>query len=66
MSAGTLKSLLASMPDDYEVTVCDTAGIDWPILAVTDGGEENAVILDVGTQDDIEAGEQWPIGWESV
>jgi hypothetical protein len=66
MSVGTMLELLAGMPRDYELTVCDVQGNDWPILAVTDGGEENAAIIDLGTQDDVEAAEEWPLGWDHV
>ncbi len=66
MSVGSLRLQLANLPDDYEVTICDTHGQDWPILAVTDGGEEGAAIIDIGTQDDVAVTEEWPIGWDHV
>lgn len=66
MSVGSLRMQLAALPDDFEVTVCDAQGQDWPILAVTDGGEERSCIVDIGTQDDLDVAAQWPIGWDHV
>ncbi len=66
MSVGTLIDLLARIPLDREVIICDPQGNDHDILAVTDGGEEGIGIIDLGTQDDIAATEEWPIGWNRV
>ncbi len=66
MSVGSLIEQLLALPADYEMVICDGQGQDWPILAVSDGGEERAVIIDVGTQDDLAVTEEWPLGWKRV
>ncbi len=66
MTVAAMIDQLSSMPQDYELVICDMQGQDWPVLAVTDGQEERAVIVDVGTQDDVAVTEEWPIGWDHV
>ncbi len=66
MTVAAMIEQLERMPSTHELVICDMQGNDWPVLAVTDGGEENAVIVDVGTQDDVTVSQEWPLGWDRV
>ncbi len=66
MTVAAMIEQLERMPRTHKLTVCDRDGRDDEILAITDGGEEECVIIDLGTQDDIEVSQEWPLGWHRV